>query len=62
MKLLETLNDNPYGVSIERGGIVRKIRRVIYRLGFRPKMGSIFCSPSLGMYYMHKDAMKKAGE
>jgi len=49
----------PYGIVIEQGGIVRKIRKLVYRLGFRPKMGSVFYSPSLAIFYVHKDGMKK---
>lgn len=48
-----------YGVVIERGGIVRKIRKLIYRMGFRPKSGSIFCSPSMAVFYTYKDAIEK---
>lgn len=61
-EFLETLKNNPYGIVIERGGIVRKIRKLIYRMGFHPKLGSIFFSPSMAMFYMYKDAMKKAEE
>jgi hypothetical protein len=30
---------------------MRKIRGIVYRLGFRPKQGSIFHSPSLNFIY-----------
>lgn len=55
---LKNVEHGPYGIVIERGGIVRKIRRMIYRLGFRPKVGSIFCSPSLGVFYANTDSLK----
>lgn len=38
---------------------MKRIRKLVYRLGFRPKPGSIFCSPSLTVYYSVKDSLKE---
>ncbi len=35
------------------------LRKLIYRFGFRPKPGSIFCSPSLGVIYAINDSLKE---
>jgi hypothetical protein len=37
----------------------RKIQTLIYRLGLRPKRGSIFFSPSLSFHYALKNINKK---
>lgn len=34
---------------------MRRIRRLIYRLGYRPRPGSIFFSPSLSLIYLMKE-------
>lgn len=34
---------------------MRLARSLIYRLGFRPRLGSIFYSPSLAWFYVFKD-------
>lgn len=34
---------------------MRKIRRLVYKLGFRPGINSIFRSPSLELHYAFKD-------
>lgn len=41
---------------------MRFIRRVVYRMGFRPKLGSLFYSPSADFIYAHRDYIKKYGE
>lgn len=33
-----------------------RVKRVLYRVGLRPKRGSIWYSPSLSVIYAHKDA------
>lgn len=33
-----------------------RIKRVLYRVGLRPKRGSIWYSPSLSVIYAYKDA------
>jgi hypothetical protein len=33
-----------------------RLRRVLYRMGLRPRLGSIWYSPSLSMIYAFKDA------
>jgi len=38
---------------------MKKIRRLVYRLGFRPKPGSIFFSPSLSLLISVRDGLKK---
>ena len=35
--------------------LISYIRRLIYRLGFRPRAGSLFFSPSLSFFYAFKD-------
>jgi hypothetical protein len=32
-----------------------RVKRVIYRMGFRPQLGSIFHSPSLNFLYTFKE-------
>lgn len=34
---------------------MRLARTLIYRLGFRPRLGSIFYSPSLAWRYVYED-------
>lgn len=38
---------------------MRKVRGLIYKLGFRPKRGSIFFSPSLNLHYAFRELNKK---
>lgn len=37
----------------------RKIKKVIYKMGFRPKHGSIFYSPTLHWMYSSRALFKK---
>lgn len=39
---------------------MRRLRGLLYRLGVRPKLGSIFYSPSASMVYGFRDAIRKA--
>lgn len=38
---------------------MRKVRGLVYKLGFRPKRGSIFFSPSLAFHYGLRELTKK---
>ena len=35
--------------------IMRKLKKILYTLGFRPKAGSIFHSPSLAIHHYFRD-------
>lgn len=37
------------------GFVLTRIRPIIYKRGFRPKLGSIFFSPTLHLRYAMKD-------
>lgn len=44
--------------------ILQRVRKLVYKMGFRPKPGSIFFSPTLGWIYavMDADPFKSAEE
>lgn len=41
-------------------GLLQLVRRVVYFLGFRPKQGSLFYSPSLKLIYKLKEFQKNS--
>lgn len=49
-KLIDRVNLPCYDYNM-----MRYIRKVVYRLGYRPKLGSIFHSPSLNLVYAFRD-------